>query len=46
MTLSPISRWASTSSLTAAALIVLSQVMRLLGGPLLGPDWATTLAYP
>ena len=32
--------------LTAAVLIVLSQVMRLVGGRLLGPDWATTPAYP
>jgi hypothetical protein len=32
-------------SLTAAVLIVLSQVMRLVGGRLLGPDWATTPAY-
>jgi hypothetical protein len=45
MTLSPISRWASIFSLTAAALIILSQVMRLVGGRLLGPDWATTPAY-
>lgn len=45
MTLSPISRWASIFSLTAAALIVLSQIMRLAGGRLLGPDWATTPAY-
>jgi hypothetical protein len=45
MTLSPISRRAGTLSLTAAVLIVLSQVMRLIGGRLLGPDWATTPAY-
>ena len=32
-------------SLTAAVLIVLSQVMRLGLGWLLGPDWATTPAY-
>jgi hypothetical protein len=38
MTLSPISRRAGMLSLTAAVLIVLSQVMRLVGGPLLGPD--------
>jgi hypothetical protein len=45
MTLSPISRRAGMLSLTAAVLIVLSQVMRLVGGRLLGPDWATTPAY-
>jgi hypothetical protein len=32
-------------SLTAAVLIVLSQVMRLVGGRLLGPGWAPTPAY-
>jgi hypothetical protein len=41
----PISRRAGTLGVTAAVLIVLSQVMRLVGGPLLGPDWATTPAY-
>ena len=45
MTLSPIGRRAGMLSLTAAVLIVLSQVMRLVGGRLLGPDWATTPAY-
>ena len=45
MTLSPISRRSGMFSLTAAVLIVLSQVMRLVGGRLLGPGWATTPAY-
>jgi hypothetical protein len=39
MALSPFSRRAGVLSLTAAALIVLSQVMRLGVGRLLGPDW-------
>jgi len=42
MALSPISRLAGALSLTAAILIVLSQVMRLGVGRLLGPDGATT----
>jgi hypothetical protein len=42
---SPIGRRAGLLSVTAAVLIVLSQVMRLVGGRLLGPDWATTPAY-
>jgi hypothetical protein len=45
MTLSPISDQVGRFSLTAAVLIVLSQVMRLVGGRLLGPDWAMTPAY-
>jgi hypothetical protein len=45
VTLSPISRRAGMLSLTAAVLIVLSQVMRLVGGPVLGPNWVTTPAY-
>ena len=45
MTLSPISRRAGMLSLAAAVLIVLSQVIRLAVGRLLGPDWATTPAY-
>ena len=45
MALSPLSRRAGMLSLTAAVLIVLSQVMRLGGGRLLGPDWVTTPAY-
>ena len=45
MALSPFSRRAGVLSLTAAALIVLSQVMRLGVGRLLGPDWVTTPAY-
>jgi hypothetical protein len=32
-------------SLTAVLLIVLSQIMRMGGGRLLGPDWVTTPAY-
>ena len=46
MALSPIGRRPGPLCLTAAVLIVLSQVMRLVGGRLLGPDWATTPAYP
>jgi hypothetical protein len=45
MTLSAISRRAGLLSVTAAVIVVLSQVMRLAGGPLLGPGWATTPAY-
>ena len=45
MALSPLSRRAGVLSLTAAVLIVLSQVMRLGVGRLLGPDWVTTPAY-
>ena len=45
MALLPISRWAGVISLTAAVLIVLSQVLRLGIGRLLGPDAATTPAY-
>jgi hypothetical protein len=45
MALSPISRRAGVLSLTAAILIVLSQIMRLALSRLLGPDWATTAAY-
>jgi hypothetical protein len=45
MALSPIGRRAGLLSLTASILIVLSQVLRLVGGRLLGPDWATTPAY-
>ena len=45
MTPSPISRRAGMLSLTAAVLIVLSQVMRLGVGRLLGPDAATTWAH-
>ena len=45
MTLSPIGCQAGTLSLTAAVLIVLSQVIRLAVGRLLGPDGATTPAY-
>ena len=45
MALSPISRRAGMLSVTAAVLIVLSQVMRLAVGRLLGPGWATTPAY-
>ncbi len=46
MALSPIGQKAGPLCLIAAVLIVLSQVMRLVGGRLLGPDWATTPAYP
>ena len=45
MALSPISRRADLLSVTAAVLIILSQVMRLALSRLLGPDWATTPAY-
>jgi len=45
MALSPIGRRAGLLSVTAAILIVLSQLMRLGAGRLLGPDWATTPAY-
>jgi hypothetical protein len=45
MALSPISRRAGLLSVTAAVLIVLSQIMRLALSRLLGPDWATTPAY-
>ena len=45
MTLSPITRRAGMLCITAAVLIILSQVMRLAGGGLLGPDWLTTPAY-
>ena len=45
MALSPISRRAGLLSVTAAVLIILSQVMRLALSRLLGPDWATTPAY-
>jgi hypothetical protein len=42
---SPLSRRAGVLSLSAAVLIVLSQIMRLALSRLLGPDWATTSAY-
>jgi hypothetical protein len=45
MALSPFSRRAGVLGLTAAVLIVLSQVLRLGVGQLLGPDWVTTPAY-
>jgi len=45
MALSPISRRAGMLSLTAAVLIVLSQLMRLAVGRLLGADEATTPAH-
>jgi hypothetical protein len=45
MTHSTVSRWAGMLSLPAAVLTVLSQVMRLGGGLLLGSDWATSPAY-
>jgi hypothetical protein len=45
MALSPITRRAGMLSLTAAILIVLSQVMRLVVGRLLGPDSAATSAH-
>ena len=45
MALSPLSRRAGVLSLTAAVLIVLSQVLRLGVVRLLGPDWVTTPAY-
>ena len=45
MALSPLSRRVGMLCITAAVLIILSQVMRLAGGGLLGPDWVTTPAY-
>ena len=42
---SPISRRAGLLSVTAAVLIILSQIMRLALSRLLGPDWAMTAAY-
>ena len=45
MAISPFSRRAGMLSLTAAVLIVLSQIMRLALSRLLGADWATTPAY-
>jgi hypothetical protein len=45
MALTPLSRRAGMLSVAAAVLIVLSQVMRLGAGRLLGPDWVTTPAY-
>jgi hypothetical protein len=45
MALSPLSRRAGMLSVTAAVLIVLSQVMRLGVGRLLGQNWVTTPAY-
>jgi hypothetical protein len=45
MALSPFSHRAGVLSLTAAVLIVLSQIMRLGVGRLVGPDWVTTAAY-
>ena len=45
MVLAPLSRRAGVLSLTAAVLIVLSQVLRLGVVRLLGPDWVTTPAY-
>jgi hypothetical protein len=45
MALSPISSRAGMLSVTAAVLIVLSQLMRLVVARLLGPGWATTPAY-
>jgi hypothetical protein len=42
---SALSRRAGVVSLSAAVLIVLSQIMRLALSRLLGPDWATTPAY-
>lgn len=45
MTLSPISRRTGTLSVAAAVLIILSQLMRLAIGRLLGPGEATTLAH-
>ena len=45
MALSPLSRRAGMLSLTAAVLIVLSQVMRLGVGRLVGPEWVTTPTY-
>ncbi|HET9565301.1 MAG TPA: hypothetical protein VFP27_12545 [Mycobacterium sp.] len=45
MALSPLSRRAGVLSLTAAVLMVMSQVLRLGVVRLLGPDWVTTPAY-
>ena len=45
MALSPLSHRAGVLSLTAGVLIVLSQVIRLGVGRLLGPDWVATPAY-
>jgi hypothetical protein len=45
MALSPLSRPTGMLSVTAAVLIVLSQVMRLGVGGLLGQNWVTTPAY-
>jgi hypothetical protein len=45
MAVPPITGRAGTLCITAAVLIILSQVMRLAGGGLLGPDWLTTPAY-
>ena len=45
MALSPITRRAGMLSLSAAILIVLSQIMRLVVGRLLGPDSAATSAH-
>jgi hypothetical protein len=45
MALSPLSRRAGMLSVTATVLTILSQVMRLGGSRLLGPDWVTTPAY-
>lgn len=45
MALSPLSRRTGMLSVTAAVLIVLSQVMRLGVGRLLGQNWVTTPAY-
>jgi hypothetical protein len=45
MARSPLSRRAGLLSVTAAVLTVLSQVIRLGGGRLLGPGWVTTPAY-
>lgn len=45
MALWPLGRRAGLISLTAAVLILLSQVMRLVASRLLGLDWATTPAY-
>jgi hypothetical protein len=45
MALSPIIRRVGLLSVTAAVLIILSQIMRLATSRLLGPDWATTPAY-
>jgi hypothetical protein len=45
MALSPFSRRVRLLGLTAAVLIVLSQIMRLALSRLFGPDWATAPAY-